>query len=94
MVELKLGPLPKLGMVRMTVALPAPLKEELECYAAEYGRLYGRVEASALVPHMIEAFLRSDRGWRRRKAQATREHRRDAPVAEDELSRQEEPPPR
>ncbi|MGE0629318.1 MAG: DUF2274 domain-containing protein [Hyphomicrobiaceae bacterium] len=72
MVSLKLGPLPKLGTVRMTITLPEPLKEELERYAAEYSRLYEPVEAAALIPHMIEAFIRSDRGWRSRKAQAAR----------------------
>lgn len=72
MTNLKLGPLPKLGTVRMTITLPEPLKEELELYAAEYSRLYEPVEAAALIPHMIEAFIRSDRGYRSRKAQAVR----------------------
>lgn len=68
MSNLKLGPLPKLGIVRMTVPMPEPLKEELDLYAAEYGRLYGEVDSATLIPHMLEAFLRSDRGWRSRKA--------------------------
>lgn len=70
MSNLKLGPLPKLGIVRMTVPMPEPLKEELDLYAAEYGRLYGEVDAATLIPHMLEAFLRSDRGWRSQKAKA------------------------
>ena len=68
MSNLKLGPLPRLGIVRMTVPMPEPLKEELDLYAAEYGRLYGEVDAATLIPHMLEAFLRSDRGWRSRKS--------------------------
>ena len=68
MSNLKLGPLPKLGIVRITVPMPEPLKEELDLYAAEYGRLYGEVDAATLIPHMLEAFLRSDRGWRSRKS--------------------------
>ncbi|MGX9148102.1 DUF2274 domain-containing protein [Mesorhizobium sp. 128a] len=72
MANLKLGPLPKFGTVRMTIALPEPLKDELERYAAEYSRLYEPVEAAALIPHMLEAFMRSDRGYRSRKAQAAR----------------------
>lgn len=72
MVELKLGRLPKVGIVRMTIAMPEPLKEELDRYAAEHSQLYEPVEAAALIPHMIEAFIRSDRGYRRRKAQAAR----------------------
>ena len=68
MANLKLGPLPKLGIVRMTVPMPEPLKEELDLYAAEYGRQYGEIDSITLIPHMLEAFLRSDRGWRSRKA--------------------------
>lgn len=68
MSNLKLGPLPKLGTVRVTITVPEPLKEELDLYAAEHGRLHGEVDAATLIPHMLEAFLRSDRGWRSRKA--------------------------
>ncbi len=68
MANLKLGPLPRLGIVRMTVPMPEPLKEELDLYAAEYSRQYGEVDSATLIPHMLEAFLRSDRGWRSRKA--------------------------
>ena len=68
MANLKLGPLPKLGIVRMTVPMPEPLKEELDLYATEYGRQYGEVDSATLIPHMLEAFLRSDRGWRSRMA--------------------------
>ena len=75
MSNLKLGPLPKLGIVRMTVPMPEPLKEELDLYAAEYGRLYGEVDAATLIPHMLEAFLRSDRGWRSRKSKVTAKSR-------------------
>ncbi|RUV32465.1 DUF2274 domain-containing protein [Mesorhizobium sp. M5C.F.Ca.IN.020.32.2.1] len=80
MANLKLGPLPKLGTARMTITLPEPLKEELERYAAEYSRLYEPVEAAALIPHMIEAFIRSDRGYRSRKAQAARGQNRQREV--------------
>ena len=68
MSNLKLGPLPKLGTVRVTITVPEPLKEELDLYAAEYGRLHGEVDTAMLIPHMLEAFLRSDRGWRSRRS--------------------------
>ncbi len=86
MANLKLGPLPKLGTVRIAITLPAPLKEELERYAAEYSRLYEPVEAAALIPHMIEAFIRSDRVYRSRKAQAARRqnHQRKIGTARSE----------
>lgn len=70
MAQLRLGPLPKVGVVRLTITLPEPLKEELDQYATEHGRLYEPVETAALIPHMLEAFIRSDRGWRSRKAKA------------------------
>lgn len=72
MPELKLGRLPKVGLTRLTITLPEPLKEELDQYAAEHGRLYEPVDTAALIPHMLEAFIRSDRGWRSRKAKAGR----------------------
>jgi hypothetical protein len=68
-VDLKLGPLPKQGTVRITVVLSEPLKEELDRYAAEYSRLYEPVAAATLIPHMLEAFVRTDRGWRSRRKQ-------------------------
>ena len=67
MADLKLGRLPKQGTVRLTIVLSEPLKEELDAYAAEHSRLYGPVETAALIPHMLEAFMRNDRGWRSRR---------------------------
>ena len=68
--SLKLGPLPKLGTIRVTITMPQPLKEELDLYATEYSRLHGEADAATLIPHMLGAFLRSDRGWRSRKVAA------------------------
>ena len=68
MADLKLGPIPKAGTLRMSVILPELLKAELDLYAAEYSRLHGEADAATLIPHMLESFLRSDRGWRGRKA--------------------------
>nr|WP_288144855.1 DUF2274 domain-containing protein [Acidomonas methanolica] len=65
---MRLGRLPRVGVARVTIVLPEPLKEELDLYSAEHSRLYEPVETAALIPHMLEAFLRSDRGWRSRKA--------------------------
>jgi len=72
MTELKLGRLPKAGMVRMHVAVPETLKDELDRYAAEYSRLYEPADVATLIPHMLEAFIRSDRGYRRRRTRARR----------------------
>jgi hypothetical protein len=54
----------------MTIAMPEPLKEELDRY---HSRLYEPVDAATLIPHMIDAFIRSDRGYRSRRTQARRE---------------------
>ncbi|MGF3021892.1 DUF2274 domain-containing protein [Methylobacterium aquaticum] len=87
MSDLKLGPLPKSTRTRMSLALPATLKEELESYAVEYGRLHGPVDCETLIPHMLEAFLRSDREWRRRKhastSRAQRQSKLDSSVRAD-----------
>jgi hypothetical protein len=72
MADLKLGPLPKLGKVCITITLLESLKDGPGRHAAEYSRLYEPVEAAALMPLMIEAFIRSDRGYRSRKARAAR----------------------
>ena len=69
MADLKLGRLPKQGTVRITIVLPEPLKEELDAYAAEHSRLYEPIETAALIPYMLEVFIRTDRGWRSRRKQ-------------------------
>jgi hypothetical protein len=89
MANLKLGRLPKLGTVRLTITLPEALKDELERYTAEYSRFYAAVDVPALIPHMLEAFLRSDRGWRSCKAQAVRRRQPDA-ATEGKPSSQDE----
>lgn len=81
MPQLRLGRLPKVGVVRLTITLPEPLKEELDQYTAEHSRLYEPVDTAALIPHMLEAFVRSDRGWRGRKAKAGRGRQRPASPA-------------
>jgi hypothetical protein len=67
--DLKLGPLPKQSTVKVTIVLPELLKEELDAYAAEHSKLYEPVETAALIPHMLEAFLRTDRAWCSRRKQ-------------------------
>jgi hypothetical protein len=67
--DLKLGPLPRQTTVRLTIVLLEPLKEELDAYAAEHSRLHEPVETAALIPHMLQAFLRTDRAWCSRRKQ-------------------------
>ena len=64
--KLRLGPLPKTENVKLTFACPASLKADLDRYAALYAQTYGEaVDAMTLIPHMLEAFMAGDRGFRR-----------------------------
>ena len=64
--KLRLGPLPKTESVKMTFACPASLKADLERYAALHAQAYGEsVDAEKLIPHMLEAFMAGDRGFKR-----------------------------
>ncbi len=64
--KLRLGPLPKTESVKMTFACPASLKADLERYAALHAQAYGEaVDAEKLIPHMLEAFMAGDRGFKK-----------------------------
>ncbi len=64
--KLRLGPLPKTESVKLTFACPASLKADLDRYAALHAQTYGEaVDAATLIPHMLEAFMAGDRGFRR-----------------------------
>jgi len=63
--KLRLGPLPRSETVKLTIALPATLKEALDHYAAVHSQMYGEhVDTAALIPHMLGAFIARDRGFK------------------------------
>ena len=63
--KLRLGPLPKTESVKLTFACPASLKADLDRYASLHAQTYGKaVDAVTLIPHMLEAFIGRDRGFR------------------------------
>ena len=63
--KLRLGPLPKTESTKLTFACPASLKANLDRYAAVHAQAYGEaVDAVTLIPHMLEAFIAGDRGFR------------------------------
>ena len=69
--KLRLGPLPKTESIKLTFACPASLRATLDRYAALHAQAYGEtVDATTLIPHMLEAFMAGDRGFR--KGTATR----------------------
>ena len=58
--------------MRLTIALPAAVKADLDRYAELYGNAYGEaVDAAALAPHMLAAFMERDRGFRRVRQERT-----------------------
>jgi len=64
--KLRLGPLPKTETVKLTFACPARLKADLDRYAALHAQTYGEtVDAVTLIPHILEAFMTGDRGFRK-----------------------------
>jgi hypothetical protein len=69
--KLRLGPLPKTEIVKLTFACPASLKQDLERYAELHTQTYGEpVDAVTLIPHMLEVFMARDRGFRRKRGQS------------------------
>lgn len=63
--KLRLGALPRAESVKLTFTCTGSLKAELDRYAALHAQTYGEaVDAVALVPHMLEAFMARDRGFR------------------------------
>ena len=64
--KLRLGPLPNTETVKITFSCTVVLKTELERYAAMHAQAYGeQVDGVTLIPHMLEAFMARDRGFRR-----------------------------
>lgn len=70
--KLRLGPLPSTTSTKLTFACPASLKTKLDQYAALHAQTYGEVvDAATLIPHMLEAFMAGDRGFRKGSAGKT-----------------------
>ena len=70
--KLRLGPLPRTESVKLTFTCTASLKAELDRYATLHAQTYGEaVEAVTLIPHMLEAFMARDRGFKSPRRQST-----------------------
>ncbi|QCI80484.1 DUF2274 domain-containing protein [Hankyongella ginsenosidimutans] len=73
MADLKLGKLPDRTPVKLAIAVSPDLHRALADYATIYNEAYGQSEALAeLVPHMLAAFLASDRGFAKAREAITR----------------------
>ncbi|ULH06434.1 DUF2274 domain-containing protein [Alcaligenes faecalis] len=67
--KLRLGPLPKVQQVKVTVQMPQALLDQLERYAAVHSQQYGEsVDAATLIPFMLERFIANDRGFRKQRS--------------------------
>ena len=71
--KLRLGPLPKIESIKLIFTCPASLKADLDRYAALHAQTYGEtVDAATLIPHMLEAFMAGDRGFKRSGSPSSR----------------------
>lgn len=71
--KLRLGRLPKTETVKLTIAMAAALKDELDRYAALHAQTYGEpVDSLTLIPHMLESFMMRDRGFKALQSKSTK----------------------
>jgi hypothetical protein len=64
--KLRLGPMPDTSVVKMTVAIPAPLKAQLDRYAQVHSQTFGATaDAQTLIPLILDAWLLKDREFQR-----------------------------
>jgi hypothetical protein len=70
--KLRLGPLPKVEATKLTIVLSSALKADLDRYAALHTQTWGEpVDSATLAPHMLEAFMARDRGFRKASTTST-----------------------
>ena len=63
---LRIGKLPDLTPVKMTVMVEPEVHRMLEDYAQLYAQSYGeKIAPAALVPSMLASFLASDNGFKK-----------------------------
>ncbi len=66
MANLKLGKLPDRETTKITITASAELNKLLTTYASAYEAEYGlRESITDLIPHMLEAFIKADRGFQK-----------------------------
>lgn len=71
MPDIKLAKLPDRTPVKLAITMTPELHNALTDYATIYNETYGQSEPIAeLVPHMLAAFLASDRGFAKAREQS------------------------
>ena len=64
--QLRLGPLPKTDIEKLTIRVSATLRADLDRYAEVYATAWGTpVDVATLIPHMLATFIAGDRGFSR-----------------------------
>lgn len=78
MASLKLGKLPDRKTTKITFTASAHLNALLADYADAYERQYAQNETIAgLIPHILEAFIKADRGFKRKDISSKITHKSD-----------------
>jgi hypothetical protein len=63
--KLRLGPMPNQKTMKITLTLPASLREELEDYVRVYAQTFGQtIDLTSLIPHMLATFMARDRAFK------------------------------
>ncbi len=63
--KLRLGPLPRTEVVKLTISVPVELKAMLDQYTDLHAKAWSEpVDVLALIPHMLAAFMERDRGFK------------------------------
>ena len=71
--KLRLGPLPNQETMKVSIALSALLRDELEDYARVYAQTFNHaIDLASLIPHMLTTFMARDRGFQRLRSTAGR----------------------
>ena len=62
--KLKLGPLPRTEIVKITLTMSIELKTKLDRYAQMHAEASGeKNDLTRLIPYMLEAFMSGDRAF-------------------------------
>ncbi len=64
--KLRLGPLPKTDVVKLSITIPEVVKNQLEAYAELHAAEYGqKSELGILIAQILEQFMARDRVFQR-----------------------------
>lgn len=79
--ELRLGPLPRTSAVKLTIAITEKLRSDLDRYAELHAKQWGDpIDVCGLIPHMLEAFMARDRGFKKARSPRRRPKEVAGPV--------------